>query len=394
MSRRILHFDLFAGIAGDMAFGALIDAGAPEATIREGLALLGLPGWELQVARRTVSAIDAVDVQVRVAGTGDHGHEHHHRTWADIRALLTGAGLPTGAEGRALAIFERLATAEAKVHGTTPDKVHFHEVGAIDSIVDIVGVALAINLLAPDHITASPVPIGRGLVGTQHGAMPLPAPATAELMVGLPTVAAGIEGELVTPTGAAILATMVDEFTEWPTFAPISVGYGAGDRTLPDRPNLVRVLVGEARATEAIRAVELTANIDDMSPEAHGYLMERLFEAGALDVWFAPIQMKKNRPAVQVSALCDPAMAEAVTSAFMRESSTLGLRAHTVERRCLERQVTTVETPYGSVRVKLAVGAGGASARPAPEHDDCAAAARAAGVPLEVVVRAALRALE
>jgi len=230
-------------------------------------------------------------------------------------------------------------------------------------------------------------------VRTAHGPLPLPAPATLALLAGAPTREAGIEGELVTPTGAAFVAEIVDDFVPWPAFVPRAIGYGAGDRELPDRPNLLRVVVGEEIPAPAAEVVEVGANIDDMTPEAHGFLQEALFEAGALDAWFVPIQMKKNRPAVGVWALCETARTEAVTAAFLRHSSTLGVRCRTVSRRCLPRTTETVETPYGPVRLKVVREPNGV-VRAAPEYEDCAAAARAAGVTLEEVRQAALVATE
>ena len=224
--------------------------------------------------------------------------------------------------------------------------------------------------------------------------MPLPAPATALLVQGLPTRSSGVQAELVTPTGAAIVAVLADSATEWPDFVPDSVGYGAGDRELPDRPNLLRVVLGDAARGPAAEVVEVTANVDDMTPEAHGFLLQALLDAGALDAWFAPIQMKKNRPAVQVAALSSPAGAERVVEAFLAHSSSLGVRLQRVRRRCLPREVRTVDTAYGPVRVKVVPGPDGSVARAAPEYDDCASAARAHGTTLTAVQGAALRALE
>jgi len=388
VTRRLLHLDAFAGLAGDMLLAALLDAGASETAVRGGLARLGLPGWELAVERRPVSGIHALDVRVVADPTGAT-----HRTWAVVRDLVGGAGLPDAARDLALAVFGRLAEAEAGVHGVAPEEVHFHEVGAIDSIVDIVGSALALAELAPDRVTCCPLPLGTGFVQTAHGPLPLPAPATLALLAGVPTRAAGIEGELVTPTGAAFVAACVEDHPPWPSFVPQAVGYGAGDRTLPDRPNLLRVVLGEEAPAPAVDAVEVGANIDDMTPEAHGFLLEALFAAGALDAWFVPIQMKKGRPAVGVWALCESDRTEQVTEAFLRHSSTLGVRCRRVSRRCLPREERTVETPFGPVRLKVARGPGGWE-RAAPEYEDCAAAARAAGVSLEEVRLAALAAQE
>ena len=389
MTRRLLHLDAFSGVAGDMALAALLDVGADESAVRAGLAALGVEGWRLVVEPRTVCGIAARDVRVEVAG-----HQPHHRPWADLRELLLRAPLPDAARALAVRVFERLAEAEGRVHGVPAAEVRFHEVGALDSLVDVVGCALAIADLAPDRISCTPLPIGTGFVQTAHGPLPLPAPATAALLAGVPTRPSGLQVELVTPTGAALVAACVDTFCDWPSFVPGAVGYGAGDRTLPDRPNLLRVVLGEEHDAPAAEVVEVAANIDDMTPEAHGFLLEALLGAGALDAWFVPVQMKKCRPAVQVAALCEPASAERVVATFLRHSTTLGVRLRRWERRCLPREVRTVDTRFGSIRVKVVPAEDGAATRAAPEYEDCAAAARAAGATLAEVVRAALAALE
>lgn len=389
-----LHLDCFAGIAGDMALAALLDCGASEQAVRAGLATLEYPGWELSLERRAVQGIEALDAQVRI-----FVDDPHHRPWREIRDRIGAASLPKGAKARALEIFGRLAAAEAKVHGRPVDEVHFHEVGALDSIVDIVGVALALDDLAPQRVTCTPVPVGSGWVDTAHGRLPVPAPATAELLVGVPTRPSGGAGELVTPTGAAIVAATVDEFVDWPSFSPSAIGYGAGDRVLADRPNLLRVLVGaeSADATAASSdhewdAWELRANIDDMAGEDHGFLLRSLLEAGALDAWFSPIQMKKDRPAVQVSALTSAGQLEAVADALLRHSTSAGLRMDRVRRRCLPRSMIVVQTEYGPIRVKRIEAPDGP--RLTPEYDDCAAAASKAGVSLRTVRAAAQSAVE
>ncbi len=388
MSQRRLHFDCFAGIAGDMALAALIDAGASEERIRDGLAALAYPGWELTLERRLVQGISALDLKVLIDSP-----QPHHRSWGEIRGRIEGADLSPGAKQRALAIFGRLAEAEAKVHGVAVDDVHFHEVGALDSIVDIVGVALALDDLAPARVSCTPLPVGHGWVQTAHGRLPVPAPATAELLVGAATTASGAQGELVTPTGAAIVAASVDEFVDWPQLSPTSIGYGAGDRSLADRPNLVRVLVGDAPApAQEWAAWELRANIDDMPGEDHGFLLKALLAAGALDAWFSPIQMKKDRPAVQVSALSGPGELERVADAFLRHSTTAGVRMDKVRRRCLPRSILTVQTEYGPIRIKRIEAPDGP--RLTPEFDDCARAASEADVSLQTVRSAALAQVE
>ena len=304
--------------------------------------------------------------------------------------MIGKSGLSAEVKERAQAIFLRLAEAEAAVHGTRVEDVHFHEVGAVDSIVDIVGVAIGLVYLGVTRVTCSPLPLSRGFVKCQHGRLPLPAPATLELLRGVPVYDSGLSVELVTPTGAAIVAAMAAEFTAMPSFSILSVGYGAGERILADRPNLLRVILGRALSShrEDGDLLQVEANLDDMSPEQLAYVCERLGEAGIRDVWTTPIQMKKGRAAQQIALLCSARDLGRVEDLLFRESSTLGFRFFAVERRVMEREFLDLTTPYGAVKVKIGR-RGDAVMHIAPEYEDCRRVARERGVPLKEVYLAA-----
>ena len=386
-----IYLDTFSGMAGDMLLGALLDAGLPEALLRAALASLELGGWDLAVRREPRRGLAATRAEVRVHE--DHGHPHRHL--ADIERLIGGARLPGRAAAWATAVFRRLAEAEGKVHGCPPAEVHFHEVGAVDSIVDIVGSCAGLALLGVERIIAGPVPTGSGSVQTAHGLLPLPAPATLELLRGLPTRASEEPGELTTPTGAAILATLADRFSPMPAMTVEAVGYGAGAREGVRLPNVLRVVLGrlaeEGGPDEADSVWLLEANLDDASGEVLGAAAEALFGAGALDVWTVAAAMKKGRPGVVVSALADFGRREAVEEAMLRHTPTFGVRRTLVDRTKLAREETRVETPYGPVRVKVGR-RGGAILAAHPEYEDCLRAARAAGIPLAEVIEAARQA--
>jgi uncharacterized protein (TIGR00299 family) protein len=394
-----LHIDCFAGIAGDMFLGAMLDLGVPEPVVRDGLAALPVSTFELRVDRATRMGIVARDVKVVVPSPqGDHWGDHaghSHRSWRSIRGMLESSTLDDNVKRRAVRIFERVARAEGRLHGKPPDEVAFHEVGAVDSIVDIVGAAVALEYLAPARVTSRPVPLGRGKTRCAHGTLPVPSPAAVAILAEAEAAVedGDAELELCTPTGAAIIADTVSGFGGIPAARIIAAGYGAGDAQLEDRPNLLRLLLFEpAPARELDReAVVLEANIDNMPPEWCGYLMERLFAAGARDVWYTPIQMKKGRPALTVSTLCAGSDREAVGAVLLAESTTIGLRYHHVGRRVLAREHVEVETPYGGIRVKVAR-EGERALNAVPEYEDCRAAARRSGAPLKEVHAAALAA--
>ncbi|HEX6678916.1 MAG TPA: nickel pincer cofactor biosynthesis protein LarC [Actinomycetes bacterium] len=384
------YFDCFAGISGDMALGALLDAGGDLDALRTGLRGLDLDPFELDVSTVERGGIGATRVEVR---TGPPGAS---RNWGDVRSLLGAATLPEAVRARALATFERLAAAEGRVHRVAPDQVHFHEVGAVDALVDVVGTALLLHDLGVEEAWASPVATGGGRTRGAHGPLPVPAPAVLELLRGAPLHGGGVPVELTTPTGAAILAASVATFAELPPLRVARVGYGAGARQLDELPNLLRVILGE-RLRDGGGAGDgglvLEANLDDMLPELVPWVMERLFAAGAADVWLTPVQMKKGRPGITLSALCPPGSDGAVRAVLWRETSTLGVRGVPVRKWMLERRTVEVALLGAKVRVKLGL-EGGSVVNVAPEFADCARLADQSGRPLkEVMARAQAAAL-
>jgi len=381
----IAYFDCFAGISGDMALGALLDAGAPLDKLLDGLKSLPLNGWDLKVERVRKGAVAATSVTVLA------GENHPERRLADIERIILSSALAESVKVQSLAVFRLLAEAEAKVHGVSVNEVHFHEVGAIDSIVDIVGVVYALHLLGVQEVHASALPFSRGWVRTAHGELPVPAPAAMELLCGIPTYPLDIDTELVTPTGAALLKGLAKSFGVPPPFTPQRIGYGAGKKDLPF-PNVLRVIVGEMSdgfILERERLIVVETNLDDMTGELTGFVMERLFEAGAKDVWVTPTQMKKNRPAIVLSVLCDSSSLPTVLQILLRETTTLGVRVHEVERLCLQREFVEVETPYGVVKVKVAK-LGKEIVNISPEYEDCRRIALERKVPLKEVMAAAI----
>ncbi|MCS7191615.1 MAG: nickel pincer cofactor biosynthesis protein LarC [Armatimonadetes bacterium] len=381
----IAYFDCFAGISGDMALGALLDAGAPLDKLLSGLETLPLSGWDLKVERIRKGTIASTSVTVLA---DEHQPE---RRLEDIESIVANSRLPEAVKSQSLSIFRLLAEAEAKVHSTSIDEVHFHEVGAVDSIVDIVGVVYALNLLGVQEVHASALPFSRGRVKIAHGELPVPAPATMELLCGILTYPIDIDSELVTPTGAALLKALARSFGTPPPFTPQKIGYGAGKRDLPF-PNVLRVIIGEMQdgfAFERERLAVIETNLDNITGELVGFVMERLFEAGARDVWVTPVQMKKNRPAVVLSVLCDSATLPTLMQILFSETPTLGVRVQEVERMCLFREFMEVETPYGVVRVKLAK-FGDQIINIAPEFEDCRRIALEGKIPLKEVMSAAL----
>ena len=394
---RISYLDTFSGISGDMTVGALLDLGLPIERVRDAVSTLGLDGVEVWAERTERSGIAATKFQVRVHGrhpdaAREHDREKHgHRPYASIRDLLATSVLEPAVRERALAIFARLAEAEGEVHGMPADQVEFHEVGALDAIVDIVGAALGFAHLGIGAVHVAPLPVGRGLVTTAHGPLPIPGPAVAALLRGWPVCPGDGDGELVTPTGAAIVAGL-GRPGPVPPFRLDAAGYGAGDRTLADRPNLLRILVGEPLHTTAGEDVlVLEATIDDASPQIYEHVIEQLLAAGARDAFLEPVVMKKSRPGVTLRVLADPADRDRLATIVFAETPTIGLRYSTARRIVLPREERRVETPYGSVRVKVARAPDG-TANVAPEYEDCRALALAKGVPLKVVHRAALAA--
>jgi len=381
---RLLYVDAsISGVAGDMFVAALLDLGVPLAELQRAIDALPIGSVHLEHGAAERSGIRASRFLVHADEPAEE------RSWAQIRSLLEESALSPGARGRALATFERLARAEAEVHGVTVDSVVFHEVGAVDSIVDIVAASVGLEYLGA-AVVCSPLPLGAGIVQARHGPLPLPAPATVACLQGAPTFDGGANVELVTPTGAAIVATAAESFERWPAMRPQRTGWGAGSRALADRPNVVRLVLGD-RAPRAERLVVLEANVDDMSPEIAGHVVERLMATGALDAWLTPIVMKKGRPAVLISALALPPRADELTAVLASESTTLGVRRASVERTARPRRTIQVETLHGPIAVKVADG-DGLPQNVAPEYDDCRRVAMERGVPLKEVYALALAA--
>ncbi|MFQ5502038.1 MAG: nickel pincer cofactor biosynthesis protein LarC [Phycisphaerae bacterium] len=381
------YFDCFSGAAGDMILAAMVSAGLDPEILRSDLAHLNLDGYELDIREVNKQGFAAVKVDVRLTGQPGHRHLHH------ITDIIDAADLSDRVKQRARSVFTRLAEAEAKVHGTSIEKVHFHEVGAVDAIVDIVGAAIGIERLGLDHIICSPIPTGSGTITCDHGVMPIPAPATAELLAGVPLAACDEDGELTTPTGAAILTTLSDDFGPLPAMRIGRTGYGAGTRDGQRRPNLLRLIIGkgEADSAETDQVILLETNLDDATGEQIGHATQCLFEAGALDVYTTPIQIKKNRPGVLLSVLAPNGKEEACERVIFAETTTFGVRRSPWTRSKLQRKTVKVATQYGMIRIKLGL-RNEAVIQAAPEYDDCAAAARERHVALRLVMDAALNA--
>lgn len=384
---KALYFDCFSGAAGDMILGALLDAGASREAVQQALAALALEGYSFETREVTRASLRATKVDVSVTG------EQVQRGPREIAQLLESAPMPAPVRARALHTFDLLARAEAKVHGIPPEQVHFHEVGAVDAIVDVVGCAAALESLKPDRITCSPVATGRGMVEAAHGPIPVPAPAVVELLKGVPIEERGTD-ELVTPTGAAILRATVHEFGPMHPMTVAATGYGAGTRD-PALPNVVRVLVGEVtNASRDETVLQIEANLDDMSPELLPHAVESLLAAGAVDAWVTPVLMKKGRPAYVLSALAPVAERDRIVDVFLRETTTFGVRMHEAGREVLDRSWIEVDVAGHTVRVKTALRAGSVVTA-SPEYEDARRVAKATGMPLKDVyeqARASVRA--
>jgi pyridinium-3,5-bisthiocarboxylic acid mononucleotide nickel chelatase len=381
---RTLYFDCFAGISGDMTLGALVGAGADPRALTEQLNLLGVEGFEVTFDTADRSGINAVRANVRIK------HEpHHHRHLSDILKIIDGSRLSSNVKERAAKIFGRLAEAEARVHNVPVERIHFHEVGALDAIVDVVGACIGFELLAIERFISSPLHVGSGTVEMEHGRFPIPPPAVAELLRDAPIYSTDIAGELVTPTGAAIVSTVSESFGPLPMMRVEATGYGAGKREYQNFPNVLRIIVGETdEAGGDERLLMIETNIDDASPQVVGHLMERAFARGALDCFFTPVQMKKNRPGVLISILCRPRDREAIFELLFSETTTIGARYYEVVRRALERETVEVETEFGMIEVKVAR-MDGRVIGGTPEYEHCRAAAEREGVALRVVEAAA-----
>jgi pyridinium-3,5-bisthiocarboxylic acid mononucleotide nickel chelatase len=397
VDRRVVYIDSIGGIAGDMLLSALLDAGASEAALLEVPDRLGLAGVDVRIRRVMRHAISALHITVEDTGNQGGGSQHHdgdaHRSWRVIRHQLATADLNDAVRSTALAVLKRLADAEARIHGIDSDDVHFHEIGAVDTLVDIVGVATLLDDIGPARIVCSPLPMGRGTVKAAHGVLPLPTPATAALLIGVPVYGVDLQAETVTPTGAALATTLADSWGPLPAMTLEQVGYGAGTANFAARANLVRVMLGTAAPSAVPEAtgevVLLETNLDDLSPELIPDAAEQCFAAGALDVWSTPVTMKKGRPGLVFSTLARPEMQAAVATAMLRHTSALGVRAVPLRRYELDREQRTVTVDGHEVRVKLGR-LNGEIVNIAPEHDDCAEVARIGNVPVKSIWAAAL----
>jgi len=385
---KTLYFDCFAGASGDMILGAMVGAGVDPNYLREQLSLLPVDGFRINFETVNRSGLSATYARVETA----HAHKHCHL--ADIKKTIESSSLSESVKQLAIRIFTRLAEAEAHVHNEPIDHVHFHEVGALDAIVDVVGAAICFDYLKVERFVCSPLHVGSGMVQMAHGRFPIPPPAVAELLKGVPFYATDIKGELLTPTGAAIITTVCREYGPIPSMTTESTGYGAGTREYPDFPNVLRVLIGETETatTTDERLWMIETNLDDASPQIIGHVMDRVFGLGALDCFFTPVQMKKNRPGVLLSVLCAATEKEAVMKLLFEETTTLGVRSYEVLRRALQRSVVQVETQYGLIDVKVAH-LDGRVVNEMPEFEQVRAAAAKANVPLKVVEEAARLAL-
>jgi len=388
-----VYFDCFAGLSGDMIIGAQLDLGVDFDSLNRQLLSLGLEGYRIKSHKVIRSGIAATKFDVEVDEKSQPA-----RVIGDIRSIILRSSVSQIVKDRAVRVFERLAEAEANIHGTVPDKVHFHEVGAVDSIIDIVGAMIGFELLGIDRFFCSPLRVGSGTVETQHGTLPVPAPATAELLRGVPVYAGDIAGEFVTPTGAAIAATLCERFGPLPQMRIAGAGYGAGTRDPKGFPNTLRLVIGEFESMDVIDPASggypdsgsdelitvIETNIDDMNPQVYGFVMDRAWALGALDVFLTAVQMKKDRPGVLITVLCKPETADATINMLLAETTTLGVRYYQTRRRILERAIEMVETEYGQVRIKVAR-SGSRTLHFQPEYEDCARLAAVAKVtPLEI----------
>jgi len=382
---RAMYISGFSGVSGNMLIGALLDAGLPEERFRNMVSALPISGYALKIESVVKLGIKATHFDVEL----DPSEQHVHRHLADIIKLINAADLSDGVKTRSIAVFTKLAEAEAKVHGTTVEKIHFHEVGAVDAVIDIVGTVFGLEALGIEKLYAGSLRTGHGFVECAHGSMPIPAPATAELLNGIPYLQGEIEKELLTPTGAALIATLCDGFGDRPEgFISEKTIYGAGGWDL-DIPNVLRAEIGHLRCgTESSNRLLLETNIDDCNPQVFDYVMEKLFAAGALDVWMTPIQMKKNRPAVKLSVLAPAVLRNDVEMILFTETTTIGIRRTSVERTVLDRREEAAATPWGPVRVKIS-SFNGTACSVTPELDDCRRLAAENRVPLKTVLKAA-----
>jgi len=380
---KTIYFDCFAGASGDMILGAMVAAGVNPDLLAQHLKLLNVDGFNVQFKHVTRAGLGSTYAVVETA------HEHKHRHLSDILKIIDNSALSAGVKKRASQIFTRLAEAEARVHNQPIEKIHFHEVGALDAIVDVIGAAICFELLGIERFISSPVHVGSGFVQMEHGQFPVPPPAVAELLKGVPFYSTEIKGELLTPTGAAIITTVSEGYGPMPSMESSTVAYGAGTREYDNFPNVLRVFVGETLGDEprVERLLMIETNIDDLSPQVLGHVMDQAFDLGALDCYFTPVQMKKNRPGILLSILCEHRLKNQLMQLLFIETTTLGIRTYEVERRALERTTVPVETPYGPIDVKVAR-LNGQVVNEMPEFEQCRRAAKESGVPLKRVEEA------
>lgn len=399
---KTLYFDCFAGAAGDMILGALIDAGVPFAHVEQALGSLAVDGFSVSADRVLKTGVSSLKFRVtehpaptsapQGAPSGSPASAHRHYHLKHIYAAIEKSALSDAGKARATRMFQRLAEVEASIHGTTMEKVHLHEVGAVDSIIDIVGTVAAMEWMAADRVVVSPVNVGGGMVKTAHGVFPVPAPATVRLLGQMPTYSSGVQMETLTPTGALILTEYATAFGPMPAMTVTQVGYGAGDRDLAETPNVVRLFVGTAaEQAAAMRVTMLACEIDDMNPQIFGVLMDQLYAAGALEVFYQGVQMKKNRPGTLLTIVCRPQDEAALADLVFRETTTIGIRRQVLDRLCLDRAFESVDTPYGVVRIKVAR-QDGRVRNAQPEFDDVARLAAEHGVAIKMVQAAAHKA--
>ena len=380
----LAYFDCFSGISGDMTLGALVDAGVNIDALRSELLKLNLPGYRITAEKVSRSGIAATKVNVAL-----DEKKQPARHLSDIRTIIEGSRLSQAVKQKSIAIFERLAKAEATVHGTTPDKIHFHEVGAVDAIVDIVGSIIGLELLGITEIIGSSVNLGAGTIRSAHGTLPVPSPAASELLKGIPVYSSSTLFELTTPTGAAIISAMSSSFGPLPRMKIERIAYGAGNKDFPEQPNVLRLFIGEPVAVyEEDSSIVIETNIDDMNPQAYDYIIEKLMKQGAQDVYLTPIIMKKGRPAILLSVLTDKAKSEAVLDTIFRETTSIGVRIQEVGRKKLSREIRDVETVYGKVRVKISR-QGDETLTVTPEYEDCRKIAEKRQIPLKQVIEEA-----
>jgi len=387
VKNKVLYFDCFAGISGDMTVGALIDLGADEKELLNSLDSLHLHGYRIEIKKALKNGISGTDFNVIIEEEhSHHSHHHHHhsRNFKDISDIINSSPLDSSVKELSLKIFHEIAAAESKIHAKSIEEVHLHEVGAIDSIVDIVAAAVCLNMIKPDIIISSPLNLGEGTVECAHGVFPVPAPATAEILKGVPVYSSGIKKEMTTPTGAAIIKCIATEFSSFPAMKISSTGYGMGKRNL-EVPNVLRAVIGEMDHSE--KKIMIETNIDDMSGEIFSYIMPKLLDNGALDVFITPVIMKKGRPAHVLSVLCGKDHVNTLEDIIFTETTTFGTRRYDVERTELERSITKVKTSYGEISVKKAY-LNGKYLKFSPEYDECADAANKHGVSVREVYNA------